>query len=738
MTVIKSDDLTLSGTKVPARRFVRPQGRQTSVKIHRLRERTKNIALSSAASVSPAAPSAVLRPAQIHIYTRVSSEEQARPYHTSLADQERMVREAIARFGVAQDIVVWEEPGHSGKSPIATRPIGRRMLANIQSGDTVAVSRVDRLSRQTSSGVHQVETWRNQGVKVLMLDLPLPPSGDWTAALEFSFHLFVAAAQFEHGRIRERTMGGKAAKIALGQYPHGSAPFGWMIELRGPGGRERYKVENPQEQAALRRAYQLWDEQLRQTEILRILAREGHRNRRGGFIGQNTLYRWCCAPERANLSERSRLALLRRKTSSDRRRGSNFTPQQAAEGPVMSVKKAAERAERVLPFIDYLISRGANSYRRLADQLNLHGVPAFRGGRWYPASVRNAMPAAGRQWGQIAETAPPGDFANITEFPRFARPDRREREAARVKYRLDEALPPKRRGRVQKLVPDILALHDRGVVNERIARLLGVHLNSVEAVLRKFADTERHAARPASLVMAAATLPLLADAEDVERANRIITARLTGATGQSIARELGIAPKEVYETLRRAKRINADLALQRAPVTAAQRAAIVARRAQGGVAATPAAIAAALELGEHTVRRVVNEAAIDNPALAFRLPPITAELAAEMAAAVAQGAALGDLVEEYGYAHAKIRAALRMAAEPDVKTWLDSNCRRDPAGVVSIERLYASFRSWTVVAGRICPSSQIFIWTVRRLLDPQDRWGPHGGKLSGIVIEETR
>jgi DNA invertase Pin-like site-specific DNA recombinase len=679
-----------------------------------------------------------LRSAQIHIYTRVSSEEQARPHHTSLADQERMVREAIARYGAAQDIVVWEEPGHSGKSAIATRPIGRRMLANIQSGDTVAVSRVDRLSRHTSSGVHQVETWRSHGVKVLMLDLPLPPSGDWTAALEFSFHLFVAAAQYEHGRIRERTMSGKAAKIALGQYPYGSAPFGWMIELRGPNGRERYKVENPQEQATLRRAYQLWDEQLRASEILRILAREGHRNRAGGFIGLDTLRRWCCAPGRANLSERSRHALLRRKTLSGRRVGRNFTPQQAAQGPAACIKKAAERAERVLPFIDYLISQGANSYRRLADQLNLHGVPALRGARWYPSSVRNVLLAAGRQWGQTAESAPLGDFANIAEFSRFARPGRRERDAVRVKYRLDEALPPKRRGRVQKLIPDILALHDRGVGNERIARLLGVHLNSVGAVLRKFTDTERQAERPASVVMAAATLPLLSDAEDVERANRIITARLTGATGQSIARDLGVAPKEVYETLRRAKRINADLALQRAPVTAAQRAVIIARRVQGGAGAKPAALALALALGEHTVRRVVNEAAIENPALAFRLPPITAELAAEMAAAVAQGAMIGDLVEEYGYAESKIRGALRMAAEIDVKAWFDSNCRRDPDGVVSIERLYASFHNWMIVAGRSCPSSEIFIWTLRRLLNPQDRWGRHGEQLSGIVIKENR
>src|SRR5207247_776745 len=115
------------------------------------------------------------------------------------------------------------------------------------------VAKVDRFSRHTSSGVQQVEIWHQQGVKFLALDLPLP-LGDWSAAAEYSFHLFVANAQFEHGRIRERTQGGVRAKLALGQYPYGAAPFGWMIERRGPGGRERYKVENPPEQATLRRA----------------------------------------------------------------------------------------------------------------------------------------------------------------------------------------------------------------------------------------------------------------------------------------------------------------------------------------------------------------------------------------------------------------------------------------------------------------------------------------------------
>jgi DNA invertase Pin-like site-specific DNA recombinase/DNA-binding CsgD family transcriptional regulator len=429
------------------------------------------------------------------------------------------------------------------------------MVAAIRAGDTVIAAKADRFSRHSRSGIAQAEDWLRQGVHMMLLDLPMRPGDAWDAAAEYCLHMFLATAQLEHGRIRERTMAGKAEKRARGQYPDSIAPYGWMIERRGPDGRERYKVENPQEQKTLRRAYALWDEQLPVAEILHVLAREGHRNRKGGLISAQTLWRWCVTPERANLSARSQLTLARRKILSGTRRDRTRFAQIAPLGPATAVKKAAERAERVLPFIRHLISCGCNSYSKIADQLNLHDVPAFRGGRWYPSTVRNLMLAAGLSIGKVAaEVASQAEFANVVSFPTLGRPGRAEREAARIKYRLDEALPPKRRGKVQKLLPDILALFDRGIAMDKIARLLGIHINSVEMTLRKFTRGTPPPPRPATAAMAAATLPLSAAADRVGLAEEIITRRLTGATGQQIARDLDIVPEKVYETLRRAKR----------------------------------------------------------------------------------------------------------------------------------------------------------------------------------------
>ena len=58
--------------------------------------------------------------------------------------------------------------------------------------------------------------------------------------------------------------------------------------------------------------------------------------------------------------------------------------------------RARQRAAEVLPAIEAARATGATSLRMLADRLNAQGVPAARGGVWYPASVRQILRAAGR------------------------------------------------------------------------------------------------------------------------------------------------------------------------------------------------------------------------------------------------------------------------------------------------------------------------------------------------------
>jgi DNA invertase Pin-like site-specific DNA recombinase len=417
----------------------------------------------------------------------VSSPDQAEPDRTSLDEQVRIICDNVARYHADAPIIVWRDEGFTAATPLAERPVAKKMLANLQPGDTVVCTRVDRLSRHMSSACAQMEAWQRQGIKVMLLDLPIQPGTDWDAATTCCFHMLMAFAQYERGRMRERTFGGKRALQARGLYTEGTAPFGFTIEHIGPP-RERRLAEHPGEQATIRRACLLWDQGRAMKDILRILATEGHRNRAGGPIRDPSIRRWVERVGTGNVSERTRAALARRKARGERL-GNPDAAKAAPLGILAIAKKTRERAEQILPYIDYFISEGYNSYRQLAEILNANDVPAPRGDRWYASSMRNVMLAAGRRWVSAANTAGGGvqqpQLATVLPFHNLRRPDRAERARIARNYNLPAAVG--RRSKTVKLWPDILAYHERGVPNDRIGHIVGVHPHTVKAVLARFA-----------------------------------------------------------------------------------------------------------------------------------------------------------------------------------------------------------------------------------------------------------
>lgn len=138
---------------------------------------------------------------RIHAYLRVSKPDQAEPDRTSLDEQDRIIREHVARYRPNASIVVWREEGISGAIPLAQRPTAKNMLADLRPGETVVCTRVDRLSRHMTSACAQIEAWQRQDIKVMLLDLPINPGTDWDAAAMCCFHMLMAFAQFERQRI---------------------------------------------------------------------------------------------------------------------------------------------------------------------------------------------------------------------------------------------------------------------------------------------------------------------------------------------------------------------------------------------------------------------------------------------------------------------------------------------------------------------------------------------------------
>ncbi|GAB3190507.1 recombinase family protein [Hydrogenophaga aquatica] len=126
-------------------------------------------------------------------YLRVSTDDQT---------TENQKRDIEARYSVSK----WfREVGVSGAIPAAQRPAMAQLLAYVREGDTVIVTAIDRLGRNTIDVLTTVETLKAKGVSLVSMregfDLATP-------AGEFMLTMLAAVAKLERDNIKARQMAG--------------------------------------------------------------------------------------------------------------------------------------------------------------------------------------------------------------------------------------------------------------------------------------------------------------------------------------------------------------------------------------------------------------------------------------------------------------------------------------------------------------------------------------------------
>ncbi|MCM3325045.1 recombinase family protein [Cytobacillus kochii] len=99
--------------------------------------------------------------------------------------------------------VVYEEKFTGTKTD---RPIFTQLLEELQEGDTLVVTKLDRLARNTKEGIEVIESLFARGVKVHVLNVGLLEN---TTMGEFFLTTLLAVAQMERNLIVERTQEGK-------------------------------------------------------------------------------------------------------------------------------------------------------------------------------------------------------------------------------------------------------------------------------------------------------------------------------------------------------------------------------------------------------------------------------------------------------------------------------------------------------------------------------------------------
>jgi DNA invertase Pin-like site-specific DNA recombinase len=132
----------------------------------------------------------------VYGYCRVSTQMQARDGN-SLEAQEQLLKENGAEK-------IYSDAFTGTK---AHRPELNKLLAVLQAGDKLVVTKLDRIARSASQGIELIQSLLDKGITVHVLNMGLL---DNTPTGKLIRNIMLAFAEFERDMIIERTQEGKA------------------------------------------------------------------------------------------------------------------------------------------------------------------------------------------------------------------------------------------------------------------------------------------------------------------------------------------------------------------------------------------------------------------------------------------------------------------------------------------------------------------------------------------------
>ena len=153
----------------------------------------------------------------IYGYARVSTVGQARDGN-SLEDQKVKLIEAGA-----SEVYVDSFTGTK-----LDRPEFDKLKAKLSDGDTLVVTKLDRIARNAAGGITLVDDLIERGVKVHILNMGMM---DNTPTGKLIRHIMFAFAEFERDMIVQRTSEGKAVARKNPEYREGRKPVEYDRDL---------------------------------------------------------------------------------------------------------------------------------------------------------------------------------------------------------------------------------------------------------------------------------------------------------------------------------------------------------------------------------------------------------------------------------------------------------------------------------------------------------------------------
>lgn len=139
----------------------------------------------------------------------------------------------IDAFGGAE-VVHYEDRSVSGaKVALWDREAGARLLADLQPGDRVLATKIDRIARSVRDLLDVVQRIEDAGATIVFVDQAIDTAGPMG---RFLLTLLGAIAELEAAIVAERRLESLEAFKAEGRHAVGSAPFGF-VSVDNPNGR---------------------------------------------------------------------------------------------------------------------------------------------------------------------------------------------------------------------------------------------------------------------------------------------------------------------------------------------------------------------------------------------------------------------------------------------------------------------------------------------------------------------
>ena len=143
---------------------------------------------------------------RVFAYARVSTVEQ-------LTENQRQ-QIAMAGYTIRPKFFIEEQI--SGSVPASQRPGFQRLLERMDEGDTLVVTKLDRIGRDSIDVQQTVERFLNEGIRLVVLQLG---NLDLTSSAgSLMVKMLAAVADFERDLIIERTQAGQARARAAGTH----------------------------------------------------------------------------------------------------------------------------------------------------------------------------------------------------------------------------------------------------------------------------------------------------------------------------------------------------------------------------------------------------------------------------------------------------------------------------------------------------------------------------------------